>query len=103
MHDELRVRVLHRSAHLLEHRQALLDRQPALVAVAVDRPAFDALHYEVRPAVRRAAAIEEPGDRRVRQRRDDLALALEAPRDLPGIEARAQQLQRGGLRELAIV
>ena len=79
MHDHVAVRVIDGATDLHEEREPVGDGQRAIAAVAIDRHAVDQLHDEVRMAVRRAAAIEQARDPRMREVREDLALLLEAP------------------------
>jgi len=85
--DEVRVRVLHGAQHLQEQRDARLDRKPARIRPFGDRPPFDVLHREPGLAVGRDARVVEPRDVRMRQRREDLALAREAPGDRARVDA----------------
>jgi len=65
------------------------------VAPAVDRFAIDQFHREPGLGTRGDAAIEQGGDVRMLQLRQDLALAQEALARRPGIGAGADQLDRG--------
>ena len=74
--------------------EPLVDRQPLLVAVAIDRHALDELHHEVRLAVGGRAAVQQPRDVRMIQRGQRLALGLEPAHDAVGIRPRPDHLQR---------
>ena len=53
MDDELLMGVRHGLAHAGEQLEAFIEREPASLAVRVDRLALDELHREVREAARR--------------------------------------------------
>src|SRR5258708_31412478 len=55
-------------------------------------------HDEERAAVRGGAAVQEPGDVRVLQARQDLALAQEAGQDVVGVEPAFENLDRKSTR-----
>ena len=78
MQYQVRVRILHRRQHLLEELDALADRELLSIAIERDRLASDILEREIRLAVVGEAGVVEPGDVRVGERRQDLALAGEA-------------------------
>jgi len=70
------------------------------MAVLVDRLAVDVLQHQVGlRAVGHDAGVQQPRDVRVRQAREDAALALEARRVAVAEQARAQELDR----DLALV
>ncbi len=77
MDDQIAVRVGHRAAHDLEHAQPIGERQLVPVAVAVDGLALDELHHDVGGAVAGRAAVQEPGDVRMLEAGEDLALPSE--------------------------
>lgn len=101
--DQVLVGELDRAADVGEEPQPRVDRQPGLVTVARDRHALDVLHDEVRPTVRRGAAIVEPCDVRVLERGEDLPLVAEAEQDVVGVHPAPDQLERDALLELRIV
>ena len=101
MRDQIAVRVRDRLRHLYEQRDALIDAQPLAVAGAVDRFAFDIFHHQIRPTLRVAAAVEQPRDAFVIQRRQDLSFLLETAQEFVGVGARAQQFHRAVLAEPA--
>ena len=84
MDDQVRVRVRDRAKHVQEEPQAGLDGQRALVAVAVDALPVDVLQHEVRLPRRGDARVDQLGDVRVVQAREDAALAAEAALALAG-------------------
>lgn len=100
--DAVGVRVLHRRAHLQEQPRAVAEAQPGRVRVLGDRQAFDPLHHDVREAVRRQAAVEELGDVRVAQTRQDAALQHKLLGGRGREQAATHQLDRHGLVEAAL-
>ena len=86
---EAAVRVAHRPAHDQEQAQPIGHRQPARVAVAVDRHALHVLHDQVRQAVVGRAAVEQAGDVRVLEPGQDLALGPELAHPFAGRAGRA--------------
>ena len=92
----LRVRVRDRLRHLQEHAKTRAHVEALVVAVLVDRTAFDVLERQIRPAAGRHARVVQPRDVRVVERGEDVALprhALGERRARPGA---ARQLQRHG-------
>ena len=83
-------------------RRSRARREAVLVAVAVDRLAVDVLHDEVRLAVVGHAAVEQPRDVRMIERREDLSLGAEAVASMSASEPAAQQLERDLLLELSV-
>ena len=73
------------------------------VAVVDDRLPFDVLHGEVRPAVRRAAAVEQAGDVRMLEAGENLPLVPEAADDAVGVHAALEDLDRHALLERIVV
>ena len=67
------------------------------IAVLGQRLPLDVLHDEVRTPVRRRAAVEQPRDVRMIERRDDLSLGPEAPDEILAVHAALHQLQRDPL------
>ena len=78
MHDQVGVRVGDGRLHVEKQADARVDAEPLLVAEAIDVPAVDVLEHEVRLAGARDAGVDEPGDVRMREPREDRAFALEA-------------------------
>ena len=76
-----------------------------VVAVAIDRLAVDVLEDEVRLAARRDAGVDQPGDVRVGQPREQAAFAPEpllAARRAGAHQREVQQLDRGAALEAAV-
>ena len=96
------MRVLHRIADLDQKADARADVEPALVAPAIDRIAFDKLHREIRRIVFGDAAVVQRRDVRMREPRERVALAQEPPQQLGTAELAADQLQRHLRDELSI-
>ncbi len=89
------VRLRHRGQDVQHQRQPLRGGQREALAVLVDGLAVDVLQHQVRlGAVGHDAGIEQARDVRVRQARQDAALALEARRVAVAEQARAQELDR---------
>jgi len=102
MNDEVSVGEVHRLAHHAEQLEAARDREPGGPAVDVERLAVDVLHDEVRIAVAGAAAVDQPRDVGMGQRRQDLALLREALQDLPRLDARADHLDGNAVVAVAV-
>ncbi|MFN8587523.1 MAG: hypothetical protein U0704_06935 [Candidatus Eisenbacteria bacterium] len=79
VHDQVAVRELDGLAHAEEALHARTHVERMLVAPAVDGQAVHELHDEVGLAVGRRAAVEQSRDVRVREGREQLALAAESP------------------------
>ncbi len=88
MQHEIAVREGHALAHLGEQAQPRRHVQAALVAVDIEGEALDELHHQVRLAEAGHAAIEQPRDRRVLERRQNLPFGAE-----PGHQLRIRQPQ----------
>ena len=88
VHDQVLMRVLHGVAHLEEQAQALLDRQPLLLAPRGDLHAGDVLENNVGRAVISGAAVEQSRDVGVLQVRENLPLATESRDRLVASRAR---------------
>ncbi len=93
MDDRLLVRVLDAPADLDQELEALDGGEALGVAVLGDRDAGHVLHYEVRPALRRASAVEHPGDGGVVHQCQGLPLGLEPGDHLAGVHPGLDQLQ----------
>ena len=94
VNDEVRVRVLHGPQYLLKQLQARTDRQPMLVAVRGQRPADDVLEGKVRLPARCKAGVQQQGDVRMAQTREDLALARKTLLQIAAKRRQQRQLQR---------
>ncbi len=103
VHDEVAMRVANRVTHVEEQSQALANRKLAVVAIAIDRLALDVLHHEVRPAVLRHAAVDEPRDAGMLEACKDLTLGDESVEHVLGIETAADELDRHVLAVLIVV
>ena len=101
--DQVLVRVLDGGADVTKELQARGGVEPVRVAVVDDRLAFDVLHREVRPAVRRAATVEQARDERMLEAGENLPLVAEAADDAVGVHAALEHLDRHALLERIIV
>ena len=102
MDDHLAVGRGHGIAGGEEEHQDLPHPQPAAPAVLVDVAPFDVLHHQVGLALRRGAAVEQPGDVGMGEARQQLALPGEEGERLRVGQA-AQELDRRALLEVAVV
>lgn len=91
VHDQVAVREVQRRADLAQQLQPLRQRRAG--GPGVQRASVDEGHDEVGPARGRGAAVQQPRDVRVLQRRQDLALAGQQL----GRRLAAQQLDGGAL------
>ncbi len=101
MHDQRLVRRLHRFADARDQRHAFAQRQAPRVAVARRRLPVDQRHRVPGHALVADAAVDQRHDVRVRQARQDCALAFEAPPRQRAVDTAADQLQRHLLLETA--
>jgi len=97
VHDEVRMRVLHRGEHALEQPQPLGERQRAPVAPWRDRLAVDVFHREVGRAVVGGTRVDEGRDVGMIEPREDLPLGEKALEARAHQGARLQELQRNPL------
>ncbi len=102
MDDQAAMGRVHGATHRGEESQAILDRQLPGVAVLGDRLAPNQLHDEIRPSLPAHPAIEQPGDARMRQTGEDLALAEKPGLDLIRIHAALDELEGDLLLELSV-
>ena len=102
VHNQFRVRELHRGAYLTKEIESLADRERVGVAPRVDALTADVLHDEVRKAVVGRTAIVQCGDVGVREFRENLSLSTEAPRKLGAIETERERLDSDALVERRI-
>jgi len=72
------------------------------LGIVGDRLALDVLHREVGAPVLRDAAVEQPGDPRMLEPCQDLALAAETLDDRFGVHPLLDQLERRALLEAAL-
>jgi hypothetical protein len=94
MQHQLRMRELDRTEHLQEQAQAFANRQAFVVAVRRERFAVDVLHREIGLTGGAHAGVVESRDIWMRQRRQDVALALEALGELGLARPLKRQFQR---------
>ena len=88
------------ATHLQDQAEALLDREVSPIrGIGETLPALDVLHREVGASVSRETPVDEPGDGRVVQTRQDLALLLESRQDRGRVHALLDQLEGDGLLE----
>src|SRR5438067_1395874 len=78
MHDQTLMRILDAIADHLEQLQTSGDVQLAPVAPEIDALSFYVIHHEIRQSLFRAPAVNQPGDRRMIERRENIALLAEA-------------------------
>ena len=79
MHDHAPVRIVHgRTAPSEIYRAGRCKGSDRRLAILGERLAFHVLHHEVRHAVRRGAAVDQPRDVRVFEMREYLPLVAEA-------------------------
>src|SRR5439155_18067707 len=100
---QVRVSVLHRQQDLAKQRDAFAQGQAAAVAEARDRLAFDIFEREPGLPVLRDAGVEQPGDVRVTQARENVALAVEAHRERLAAGPRIRQFHRHLALERTVV
>jgi hypothetical protein len=101
--DEVRVSVRHGGEHVEEEPHAGRDVERPLVAPAVDRLALDVFEHQVRLAGLRDAGIDQLGDVRVFQTREDRALAAEAGGPRGAQESGGEKLDRDHPLEAPVV
>ena len=99
MDDQIAMRVGHGIAHLREELQALLERGLDERAVLRDRLPGHELHHHEGSSIARDAPVVEARDAWMFQRREDLALGLEALQLRGGL--RLQQLDGDALVEVS--
>ncbi len=95
--DQVLVRVLDGGADLPEDREPRRRVEAARFAVVHELAAVHVLHGEVRKAVARRAAVEQPRDVRMRQAGEDLPLVAEPRRDGVGVHPSLEDLDRDPL------
>ena len=100
--DEVLVRRIDCAADVDEQAQARRDVEPVAIAVRRDRQTVDVLHHEIRELSFGRTAVEQLRDVRMTQRGEDLPLGEEAPVELLGVGAVAQELDRDLAAELAV-
>ena len=91
--DQIRMGVCDGSEDVQKQNDAPLDIEAARVAELVDRLAVDVLEHEERLSTRRHAGVEELGDLRMRQSRENSAFGLESRLTMLG-ERQVEKLDR---------
>ena len=102
MHDQVGMRVGHGRQHVEEQANALLDAQARFVAVGVEVPALDELEHQVGLARVGHAGVDQPGDVRMGEPREDGAFAPEALFTAAADQRGVQQLDRDLALEAAV-
>nr|WP_326538432.1 hypothetical protein [Pseudorhodoferax sp.] len=102
VHNQLPVRVLHGLQHLRKQLDARAQAQAVAVAPVVDALAVHMLQHQVGLAVVRQPGIDQPCDVRMRQPRQDGALAPKARRQRLPHDARVQQLDGRAALKVAV-
>lgn len=100
MHHEVAVRMHDGLAHLQEQRKSRIDIEDVVVAIPIDRDAFDVLHGKPRRTVGSDSSVDEMRDVRMYEAREDLAFVRKTLRERRGSKSRARDLQRHALFEL---
>ena len=94
VHDQVGVRMADRFADLAEQVQARGDVELAAAAVVGERLAFHVLQRQVGLAVAIDTCVQQAGDERMGEARQDFTLAVEALAQARVGQAGAQQFQR---------
>src|SRR4030081_3552965 len=94
--------VLNRVADSTEQLETLGDVQLAFVAPAIDRPAVDELHHEVRETLFRGAGVQEPGNPGMIERRQNFALLAESRQNNGAIHSGLNELDLYLFANLAV-
>src|SRR6185312_17304990 len=102
MDDKTRMRVLHRTQHLLEESQPRRYVEPPFIAIVGERHAVDVLEREIRLPRRRETCVVEARDVRVRELGENIALAREAFQQVARVEAGVRQLESHGALDDAV-
>ena len=89
---QILMRVVNRGADREEETQPFADGEAVGIAVFIDRRSGDEVHHEIGPSVRGGAAIQEFGDIRVIEVRQDLAFGIEALERVIAEDAAADHL-----------
>ena len=101
--DEVLMEIMDGGADLHEQLDAFADVEPVVVAVAVQRGAFNELHDVIGRTVGGVAAVEDAGDVGVFEAGEDLAFLAEAVGKKRGVLIGDEKLQCDILAECAIV
>src|ERR1700679_2349020 len=100
MHDQVRVSIGHRCAHLQEQIQALLQGSLARRAPSNEIFALHILHHHVGTAVSAYPSVIKPCDAWVIERRKDLTLCMKSA--YGRTRSRTHELECNGLFELPV-
>ena len=92
----------HRCQHGIKQRQPRCHRQAVRIAVAVNALALHQLQHQIRLAAVADAGVQQVGDVRVREARQDLALAAKALRPGAADQRQVQQLDGHRCVEAAV-
>ncbi len=92
MHDQVLMRVTHRSTHLQEKLHTLAHRQASSIAIAIDGLAGDEFHHHVGHAADSRAAIQQARDVAMVEAGEDLPLGSEALLGQAGTHVGAHEL-----------
>ena len=84
MDDQVLMRVLDGGADVDEQLEPLAEVELSLIAVLIERLAFDVLHDQVRLAILRLACIDQARDVRMIEARENLPLGTEAHAEIGG-------------------
>ena len=84
MDDQVLMRVLDGGADVDEQLESLAEVELSLIAILIERLAFDVLHYQVRLAILRLACIDQSRDVRMIEARENLPLGTEAHAEIGG-------------------
>ena len=102
VNNQVGMRVRDRLQHIEEETETGVDVQPVLVAIVVDALALHVLEHQVRVARLRYTRIDKVGNVRMREPREDVALAPEALFAGAAHQRDVQQLDRRTSFEAAI-
>src|SRR6185369_5025943 len=89
MHDEARMRMLNAGTDGEEEIDALIDGEVPLSTVFGNRLAFDVFEYEIWVACFCSAAIQQSGNIRMREEREQLAFISQTAEQFVRIESTA--------------
>ena len=101
--DQVAVRVSDGITNLQEQREALIFIGSRLVDPIEQRNAVDLLHDKIWLAIVTRTAIEQLCDMRVLELGEDLPFTVEARHEIFGKNARLDQLDRHGMREISVI
>src|SRR5206468_5093357 len=102
MHDQVGVRVRDRGENIEKQTQTRVYVKPPAVAIVVDAFALDEVQDEVRLPSRRDARVDQSGDVRVREPREEVPFAAETLLAGPPDQRGVQELDRNLALEPAV-